>query len=63
MRPNEPGERGQASSGTSRGRLCFTLVGIFITKAAVDYNLKEAIGLDGALQKLANQSYGPWLLG
>jgi hypothetical protein len=41
----------------------FTLVGIFITKAAVDYNPKEAIGLDGALQKLANQPYGPWLLG
>ena len=41
----------------------FTLVGIFITKAAVDYNAKEAIGIDGALQKLANQSYGPWLLG
>jgi hypothetical protein len=41
----------------------FALVGIFITKAAVDYNPKEAIGLDGALQKLANQPYGPWLLG
>lgn len=41
----------------------FTLVGIFITKAAVDYNAKEAIGFDGALQKLVNQSYGPWLLG
>ena len=41
----------------------FTLVGIFITKAAVDYDAKEAIGIDGALQKLVNQSYGPWLLG
>jgi hypothetical protein len=41
----------------------FTLIGIFITKAAIDYDPKEAIGLDGALQKLAAQSYGSWLLG
>ena len=41
----------------------FGLVGVFITKAAIDYNAKEAIGLDGALQKLAQQSYGQWLLG
>jgi Domain of Unknown Function (DUF1206) len=41
----------------------FTLIGIFITKAAIEYDPKEAIGLDGALQKLANASYGPFLLG
>ena len=41
----------------------FTLIGIFITKAAVEYDPDEAIGLDGALQKLASQSYGPVLLG
>lgn len=41
----------------------FSLIGIFITKAAVDYNPKDAIGLDGALQKLADASYGPYLLG
>jgi hypothetical protein len=41
----------------------FTLVGLFITKAAIEYDPKEAIGLDGALQKLAEQSYGSWLLG
>jgi len=40
----------------------FTLIGIFITKAAIEYDPKEAIGLDGALQKLANASYGPFLL-
>ena len=32
-------------------------------KAAIDYDPKEAIGLDGALQKLAHAAYGPWLLG
>ena len=41
----------------------FGLIGIFVTKAAVDYNPKDAIGLDGALRKLAHASYGPYLLG
>jgi Domain of Unknown Function (DUF1206) len=41
----------------------FGLVGIFIVKAAIDYNAKEARGLDGALQELAGHSYGEWLLG
>jgi hypothetical protein len=41
----------------------FSLIGIFAIKAAVEYDPKEAIGLDGALQKLTHQSYGPWLLG
>jgi len=40
----------------------FTLIGIFITKAAVEYDPDEAIGLDGALHKLAEASYGPVLL-
>jgi fumarate reductase subunit D len=41
----------------------FGLIGIFLIKAAVDYNPSKAVGLDGALAKLANQSYGPVLLG
>ena len=41
----------------------FGLIGIFLVKAAVDYKPSDAIGLDGALQKLANRSYGPYLLG
>lgn len=41
----------------------FGLIGVFVTKAAIDYNPNEAIGLDGALQKLAHASYGPYLLG
>jgi Domain of Unknown Function (DUF1206) len=41
----------------------FGLIGVFVTKAAIDYNPKEAIGLDGALQKLAHAAYGPYLLG
>jgi hypothetical protein len=41
----------------------FGLIGIFLIKAAVDYNPRKAIGLDGALAKLAHQSYGSALLG
>ena len=41
----------------------FGLVGVFLIKAAVDFNPSTAVGLDGALAKLAHQSYGPFLLG
>jgi MFS family permease len=41
----------------------FALIGVFAMKAAVDYDPKKAVGLDGALQKLAHQSYGSALLG
>jgi Domain of Unknown Function (DUF1206) len=41
----------------------FALIGIFAIKAASDYNPKDSVGLDGALQKLAHQSYGSFLLG
>ena len=43
--------------------IVFTLIGIFVTKAAIEFDPKNAIGIDGALQKLANASYGPYLLG
>ena len=42
--------------------IVFGLIGWFLIKAAAEYDPKEAIGLDGALQKLAHQSYGPALL-
>jgi uncharacterized protein DUF1206 len=40
----------------------FCLVGVFLVKAALDYDPSAAIGLDGALAKIVNASYGPWLL-
>jgi uncharacterized membrane protein YidH (DUF202 family) len=43
--------------------IVFSLIGVFVTKAAIDYNPKDAIGFDGALQKLADASYGPYILG
>jgi hypothetical protein len=41
----------------------FGLVGYGLIKAALDYDPRKAIGLDGALSKLAHYSYGPLLLG
>jgi hypothetical protein len=40
----------------------FAMVGFFLTKAAVEYDPDEAVGIDGALAKLADQGYGTWLL-
>jgi hypothetical protein len=41
----------------------FGLIGYGLIKAAVDYDPRSAIGLDGALAKLSHNSYGPFLLG
>jgi hypothetical protein len=41
----------------------FGLVGVFLIKAAIDFNPDKAVGLDGALAKLAAHSFGPVLLG
>ena len=40
----------------------FGLIGYGLIKAAIDYEPREAVGLDGALRQLANSSYGPTLL-
>jgi hypothetical protein len=41
----------------------FALIGYGLIKAALDYDPKQAVGLDGALRELAHASYGPALLG
>jgi hypothetical protein len=41
----------------------FALVGYGLLSAAIDYEPRKAIGLDGALNELARSSYGPLLLG
>jgi hypothetical protein len=43
--------------------VAFGIIGIFVVKAAIDYAPAKAVGLDGALSKLAHHSYGPYLLG
>lgn len=56
------GGRAGVAGHIARG-IVFALIGIFVVKAALDYNPRDAIGLDGALQKLAHAGYGPYLLG
>ena len=41
----------------------FGLVGVFLAKAAIEFDPKDAVGLDGALAKLLEREYGPFLLG
>ena len=41
----------------------FGLIGVFLVRAAYQYDPQEAVGLDGALSELAHASYGPILLG
>lgn len=41
----------------------FALVGYGLIKAAINYNPKDAVGLDGALRQLADSTFGPALLG
>jgi Domain of Unknown Function (DUF1206) len=49
--------------GHAARAVVFSLVGIFLLRAALEYDPNEAIGLDGALAKLADQPYGDFLLG
>ena len=56
------GSRAGLAGHVARG-VVFTLVGIFAIRAAVEYEPKDAIGIDGALQKLAQRPYGAYLLG
>jgi Domain of Unknown Function (DUF1206) len=43
--------------------IVFGLAGAFLIEAAVEYDPKEAVGLDGALAKLLESPQGPVLLG
>jgi hypothetical protein len=71
----EDAKTGEMSEGVEKGYtalgvfghvargVVFALVGYGLLKAALDYNPKEAVGLDGALRELAHAAYGPFLLG
>lgn len=43
--------------------LVFALVGYFVLRAAIDFNPREAVSLDGALARVHHQPFGAWLLG
>jgi hypothetical protein len=48
--------------GLSARGVTFGIIGGFLIQAAVQADASEAKGLGGALQMLAEQPYGPWLL-
>lgn len=50
------------TAGHAARAVVFVLIGGFLVKAAVEQDSKEAIGLDGALQEVAQQSFGAVLL-
>ncbi|MGI8587492.1 MAG: DUF1206 domain-containing protein [Chloroflexia bacterium] len=52
-----------ARIGMAARGVVFALAGFFLIQAALTSDPKKAKGLDGALQTLAHQPYGPWLLG
>jgi hypothetical protein len=47
---------------TVRGAV-FVLIGAFLVQAALEFDAKESKGLDGALDELARQPYGRYLVG
>lgn len=49
--------------GYAARAVIYTLTGGFLVKAAIESDASETKGLDGALQEIAQQSYGPILLG
>ena len=49
--------------GTVARAVVFFIIGLFMTLAAYHSNPHQAVGMDGALLKLARLPYGPWLLG
>ena len=55
--------RAVGRAGFAARGVVFALIGIFVVKAALEYDPKEPVGLDGALQRLSEQPYGPALLG
>jgi hypothetical protein len=48
--------------GYAARMVVLVLVGVFLVKAAVEYDPNNAVGIDGALAKLAREPYGPYLL-
>jgi len=49
--------------GIAARGIVFGIIGIFLVLAALHSNASEARGLGGALATLAQQPFGPWLLG
>lgn len=51
-----------ATVGLAARMILFLLIGVFLVKAAIRYDPNQAVGVDGALKRLADRPYGPLLL-
>lgn len=51
-----------ASAGLAARMVVFVLIGTFLLRAAIRYDPNQAVGVDGALKRLADRPHGPWLL-
>jgi hypothetical protein len=49
-------------AGHAARAVVYTLIGIFVVRAAVQFDPQESKGLDAALQEVASQPFGAWLL-
>ncbi|HWD64274.1 MAG TPA: DUF1206 domain-containing protein [Solirubrobacteraceae bacterium] len=49
--------------GLSARSLVFALVGYFLVETAIDFKPSRAVGVNGALERLQHEPFGPWLLG
>ncbi len=49
--------------GLTARSIVFGVVGYFLLRTAVDFDAANAVGVDGALAHLHQESLGPWLLG
>ena len=58
-RPRSGGSPGIGVVGHLARMVAFGLIGVFVVKAAVDYAPEKAVGLDGALSRLAHQTLRP----
>ena len=56
------GARAGVLGHVARG-IVFGLVGIFLVKAAMQFDSREAVGLDGALHEVVQATYGRYALG
>ena len=53
---------GVAAAGLLGRVFVFLAIGVFVVKAAVQYGPRQAVGLDGALRRLARAEYGTAIL-
>jgi hypothetical protein len=54
--------RGVGTVGMIARMVVWTMIGVFLIAAARQHDPQQAVGIDGALKRLAERSYGPALL-